>query len=1105
MSFGRFARALVVALLAALVTHRSAGAVAVGSTPDSLGYYRFPAVHGSSVVFTAEGDLWRVGLDGGVARRLTSHQGQETNAAISPDGKWVAFTATYDGPTEAYVMPLDGGLPARLTYDGDRSAVVGWTPRGEVIVTTRKHSTLPNLQLVTIHPTTFARTRVPLAQACEGAYDGAKLVFTRFEAQPSHTKRYRGGRVQQLWAWAGGAAEARALFPGDSATSRNPMVWNGRVYFIGDRDLTMNLWTCKSDGTDLKQLTAHKGFDVRYASMDAGKIVYQLGADLRVYDVAAGKDAPLAIRLASDFDQLRERWVGNPVDWVTAAHLSPDGDRVVLTARGQVFVAPLKPGRFVEVTRDANTRWRNARFLPDGKKLSALCDASGEIELWTLPANGVGAPAQQSRDGRVLRWDGIPSPDGKYIAHTNRDQELWILELATGKQTRIAKCDDWNDILDVTWSPDSRWIAYARPARNLLLQVLLYSLDTQKTLEATTDRWDSYSPAWSPDGKWLYFLSDRTYESLVGSIWGSRQPEPFYDGTTRIYALSLRAKYRSPFAAPDELEGGADEKPAAKPAAAGAKKPAAGAASEDKPAAIATVTIDEAGLQSRLIEVPAGNGNYSTLTTDGKRLWYLNAELSADRKQTLHSYAIGNDGDEPTTVLADVRTYELSADRKKILARKGDAFYVFDAGAKGPSDLAEAKLPLDGWQLPVTPRIEFGQMFEESWRLERDYFYDPALHGVDWNAMRAKYRPLAARVTERAELADVFQQMIGELVALHMYVYGGDARRGTDMSDPATLGAEWERDDAAGGWRVTHVHHADPDQPESLSPLEQPGVDVREGDVVTAINGVSTLSVAHPSALLRRKSGKEVLLSVKRGGGAARDVIVRPINAGKDTELRYDAWEYERRTRVDSLSHGRIGYVHLRSMGSEDMSQFTRDYYPVYHRDGLILDARNNTGGNIDAWVLSRLIRRSWMWWQPRNGRPFGNMPFAFDGKMTVLVNERTASDGEALAEGFRRLGLGKVIGTRTWGGEIWLSQDNFLVDRGIATAAETGVYGAEGRWLIENHGVDPDFTVDNAPRETFDGRDAQLEAAVKHLMGELARDPVKRPAAPPYPNKSVK
>jgi tricorn protease len=1080
----------------------------LAAAADGVGYYRFPAIHGSSVVFTAEGDLWRVTLAGGVAERLTSHPGQETNAAISPDGTRLAFTATYDGPAEAYVMPLAGGLPKRLTYDGDRATVVGWTPAGSVLVATRKHSTLPNLQLVAIDPATLVQTRVPLWQASEGAWAGSRLVFTRFEAQPAHTKRYRGGRVQQLWTWPGGAAEARPLFPGDSATSRNPMIWNDRVYFIGDRDLCMNLWSAKLDGSDLRQHTFHREWDVRTAALDAGRIVYQLGADLRVYDIAAGKDSPLAVTLASDFDQLRERWVDKPMDYLTAWHASPDGDRVVLTARGQVYVAPVKDGRFVEATRRPGVRYRNAHFLPDGKSVIALSDESGEVEFWRAPANGVGEPSQLTRDGRVLRWDGIPSPDGKWIAHYDKDQQLWLFEIATGAQKKIATTEEWADFQDLAWSPDSRWLAFVRPAHNLLTQVVVYGLESGTTTELTSDRWDSYSPAWSPDGKWLWLLSDRHYESLVPSIWGSRQPDPFFDRTTKIYGLALQKSFRSPFQPADELHPGGDDVKPAEAAGKDAKGTAAGKDAKDTAAAkdaARPVTIDLEGIASRLVEVPVEHGSFGSLSTDGKRLYWLDVETTAEHKAALRSVAINADGDEPGTVLADVRAYELSANGKKLIVRKGDALYVFDAGAKAPAELEKSKVPLGGWQVALDPRIEYRQMFTEAWRLERDYFYDRALHGVDWKAMLSKYRPLADRVTDRAELADVFQQLIGELSALHMYVYGGDARRGADQAEPASLGAELERDEAAGGWRVAHVHRNDPDMPKNLSPLAAPGVDVREGDVIVAINGVSALSAPGAGSLLRRQAGKQVLLSVKRGSAPARSVIVTPLSPAGDTELRYASWEYARRLRVDSLSAGRLGYVHLRAMGPGDIAQWTRDYYPVFDRQGLIVDVRNNTGGNIDAWILGKLMRRAWMWWQPRVGHPFANMPFAFRGPMIVLVNERTASDGEAFAEGFRRLGLGKVLGNRTWGGEIWLSSNNFLEDRGIATAAETGVFSPEGEWLIENHGVDPDIVVDDTPRETFDGRDAQLEAAVKSLLEELGRSPVKAPPTPKYPDKSLR
>ncbi|MEQ1833283.1 MAG: S41 family peptidase [Candidatus Eisenbacteria bacterium] len=1085
-------------LAAALLT---APARAAGS--GTLGYYRYPALHGNTLVFTAEGDLWRVGLEGGLAQRLTSHLGEESRAAISPDGRQVAFSATYDGPIEAYVMPLDGGVPKRLTFDGLRAHVVGWTPQGEVLFTSRRHSGFPAGQLFAVDPATGARRVLPLAQAADGAFDGGTLLFTRQETNISNTRRYRGGTLQQLWRWDGGNSEARRLMSADSAASRTPMPWQGRLYFVGDRSLDMNLWSVKPDGSDARAHTAHKGWDVLGASLSDGRIVYQLGADLRVYDIAKSDDRALDIRLASDLDQSRERWVQNPMEWVTAAHLSPNGDRVALTARGQVFVAPVEDGRLVSVTHDSAVRWRQAHFLPDGRTLVALGDASGEVEWWKLPANGVGEPTPLSRDGRTLRYDGQPSPDGKWIAHTNKDQELWLLDVASGTNQRIAVSEQWDDIRDVAWSPDSRWIAFTRPAPNLLLQVWLYDMRTRTLHAATSDRFDSASPAWSPDGKWLWFLSDRHFDSVVRSIWGSRAPEPFFDKPTQVYGLALQKEFRSPWAKLDELQSPASVK--ADAAKAAIDKPGKSAGPEKKDAPAVSVDIDLAGLAERLIEVPAESGNYRALSTDGKRLYWLSSEAELNAKSALVSIEITRKQDGAGTVLAAVDRYELSLDGKKLMVQKGDAVYVFDAGAKAPAELEKSKLPVAGWSFTFDPRVEWRQMFTEAWRLERDYFYDRGMHGVDWVAQREKFRPLAERVTTRAELADVFQQMVGELSALHMYVYGGDLRKGPDQAEPAGLGARLRRDDAAGGWRIEHIFRTDPDEPGKRGPLARADARVREGDVLLAVNGVATRTVSDPGALLRGQAGKQVLLRVQTPGQDARDVIVTPVPPARETDLRYTEWEYTRRLRVDSLSAGRVGYVHLRAMGAPDMAQWQRDYYPVFDRDGLVIDLRGNRGGNIDAWILGRLVRRAWMWWQPRVGNPVANMPFAFQGRMVALVNETTISDGEAFAEGFRRLGLGKVVGSRTWGGEIWLSQDNTLVDRGIATAAETGVYGPEGDWLIEGHGVDPDVAVDNLPHATAQGHDAQLDAAVKLVLDELARSPRPAPKAPRYPDKSAR
>jgi tricorn protease len=1083
-----------------------------------LGYYRFPAIGHGAIVFTAEGDLWRVPIAGGVAQRLTTHPAQETRPAISPDGKVVAYSAAYEGPTEVYTLALEGGVPVRQTFDGGTALVVGWTPSGQILYTTRQFSGLPDGQLARIDPVKHARTLLPLAQASDGGYDptGRTLFFTRFAFQGSHTRRYKGGTAQNLWKFVEGS-EAVPLTADYAGTSKTPMPWNGRVYFVSDRDGAMNLWSMAEAGGDLKQHTRHREFDVQSPSLADGRIAYQLGADLRVFDIAAGTDAAVPVTLVSDFDQLREKWVTTPMDWVTSTHLSPDGDRVVLTARGQVFVAPAQQGRIVEATRNSKVRYRNGRFFPDGKSLLALSDESGEVEFWRVPANGVGNASQITTDAKVLRWDGLPSPDGRYIAHHDKDAQLWIFDVTKKTQTKVAETLD-GGFSDVQWSPDSRWLAFVMPGPNELSRVSLCEAATGRVTPVTSDRYDSQSPAWSPDGKWLYFLSDRQFDSVVGSPWGSRQPEPFFDKQTKIYALGLKKGERSPFAPDDELHPAKKEekKDEVKEKAEGGGRRAADEAQKAEGGAadrigagvspaIPAVAIDLAGIDARIIETPVAAGNYSDLAVDAKRLYYVSRDAGRGAKPVLKTFPFDNKKPEAETFAEDVASYELSQDGKKILFAKAKDLYVVDAGPKAPAaaDLAKRLVPLKEWSFRLDPREEWRQMYSEAWRLERDYFYDRGMHGLDWPSIKVKYQPLVERVTDREELNDILAQMVSELSALHIFVRGGDRREGQERVTPASLGARLARDEAAGGYRVEHIFQADTDRPDRLSPLARPGVDVAEGDVIEAVNGVPALSVADIGVLLRSQADKQVLLRVKpKGGGAARDTIATPVTQAAESEMRYDEWEYTRRLAVERAGQGKLGYVHLRAMGGNDIAQWYREYYPVFNRDGLIIDVRHNRGGNIDSWVLGRLLRKAWFYWQPRVGRPTWNMQYAFRGHIVVLCNEQTASDGEAFAEGFRRLGLGKVIGTRTWGGEIWLSSNNFLVDRGIATAAETGVYGPEGQWLIEGHGVDPDIVVDNLPHATFKGQDAQLDAAVAHLLGLIKTRPVPVPPPPPYPIK---
>ncbi len=1110
-------------LFAGVIAFFLFGSVALLATDQGTthgGYYRYPAIHGDTIIFTSEGDLWSVSVHGGAARRLTTNTGTEAMATISPDGQTVAFAGEYEGPTEVYTIPLNGGLPQRQTWDGD-ALPEGWTPDGRLMVRTRRYSTLPDPKLVLID-THGVREIVPLSSASEGSYssDGQTLFFTRWDKQWSFTKRYQGGWAESIWRY-DGHNEATPLTADWPGTSHSPMFWNGRVYFLSDRDGVMNVHSMDQQGHDLKQETRQHGFDIQSASLSDGRIVYACGGDLWLLDLKTGHEEVVPVSLVSDFDQLREHWVKKPLDYLTGVHLAPDGGSAVFTARGEVFTLPAKSGRIIKVAGNSAVRYREARFLPDGKSIVVLSTEGGETEFWKYSANGTAAPEQWTHDAKVLRWEGIPSPEGRWLAHRDKDQQLWVYDIKNKQNKRIAQSME-SDFDNLSWSPDSRWLAYVETAADQFGQIKVLNVDSGAIQPITSDRYNSIDPVWSSDGKWLYFLSDRMLKTTVDSPWGPRQPDPHFDRAVKVYELALTPDLRSPFLPADELHPDAppkkeDEKipgkaeetkkdtSAGKPSEA--DKSSAEKKDEKKPV---EVKIDFTDMPSRLSEVPAPPGNYDRLQVTDKRLCWLNSSDEAPPKFALQCLDVANKGDEPETLLADVKNYEISLDRKKLLVRKSDDFYILDSDVKptalaDPKALPKAAINLSRWTLSTNPRAEFRGIFLDAWRLERDYFYDRNMHGLDWSAMRDRYLLLVDRVADRDELNDVIAQMVSELSALHTFVRGGDARKPSDQVDLAGLGAQLRRDEKAGGYVVEHVYLHDPDLPNAAPPLARPESLVREGEVIVSIDGENLLGVFDERALLRGKAGVQVLLRVKSVAGVTRDVLVTPIKAEDESKLRYAEWEYSRRLKVESDSAGQIGYVHLRAMGPEDIAQWAREYYPVFNRQGLIIDVRHNHGGNIDSWLLGKLLRQAWFYWQPRIGNPAWNMQYAFRGHIVVLCDQETASDGEAFTEGFHRFSMGKVIGTRTWGGEIWLSGDNIQADGGVATAAETGVYGPEGKWLIEGHGVDPDIVVDNLPHNTFTGADAQLQAALELLKQEIRTDPRPVPKAPPYPNKAFK
>jgi len=1050
-------------------------------------YVRFPATQGDRVFFTAEGDIWRAPLAGGKAVRLTSHAGQETRAAVSPDGQWLAFSGAYEGPQEVYVMPVEGGQPKRLTFEGLGCFVLGWTPQGQVLFSTQAETGPSRITVVgTVDPATLKRTTLPLADANEAAMDatGKTLFFTRLGIHMTgdNVRHYRGGAAAEIWRYdlAGGREAVKVPF---DAPMKRPMVWKDRLIVVSDRDGCDNLWSMKFDGSDATQLTHHTAWDVRSATLGDGRVAYQQGADMRVFDLATGQDRAVDVTLTSDFDQRRERLIKRPLEFLENTEFALNGERMVLTARGQVALAGLNGLRRVDVAVPAGSRAREATLSLDGRSVYAFCDATGESQLWRFPADGAPGGKALTSEAGLDRTQLIPSPDGTLLAHADRQGNLYLLTLATGENKRIDSNPEGVAPL-VVWAPDGRTLAIVRADTNHRLeQVLLHSVAEGRTVTVTSDKYTSFAPAFTPDGKWLYFLSNRTFQVVNGSPWGDRNMGPYFDRRTKVYALALQEGLRFPFEPKTELEG--DGKVLSE-------------VRDPKSGKLERPGIAWNGLASRLFEVPLPAGNYGALRTDGKRLYVTERD---GRVTSVKTFEIGNAGTPAEVFAADVVGFDLSSDGKKVLlVKRGpagptgpgtDSFFIVDGGAKAPADLGKLEVRLGDWAFPVDPRAEWQQMFQDAWRMHRDRFFDSHLRGLDWAAVRRKYEPLVARITDRAELNDLLGQMMGELGALHSQTRPGDQRTASDGSNQAFLGAVFSR--ASAGYRLDHIYRTEAELPSEAAPLAQPGLGVKEGDVLVSVNGRPVTEARDLSDLLRNRAGQQVLLGFTRGSEALKPVVVTALDAQRQANLRYTDWEEGLRRRVDEASQGRIGYLHLRAMGPGDINAFAREFYGQVDREGLILDVRRNNGGNIDSWVIEKLLRRAWAFWTDGQGRFNGtNMQQTFRGHLVVLVDEFTYSDGETFAAGIKALGLGPLVGRRTAGAGAWLTDSNLLVDRGQVRAAEWPQYHAkDGAWIIEGVGVSPDIEVVNPPRETFEGHDRQLETAVKLLQDKLAKEPV--------------
>ncbi|MEL6724795.1 MAG: S41 family peptidase [Pseudomonadota bacterium] len=1073
------------ALFASLLT---LGVVNAGSAlAQERGYYQTPALHGDILVFASEGDLWRVPARGGTAVRLTTHPEVESTPMISPDGQSIAFMASYDGPTEVYMISITGGAPKRLTYEGGGVSLRGWMDNSRVIFrTTNIPGRIPRI-LRTVDHTTLNVTDLPFDNADLATVNAPDdtLFFTRYGLSmfSDNAILYRGGRMAQLWkGHLSGTSEAVRLAADFGAPIRHPMFHEGRVYFVSDKSGADNIWSMDETGDDIRQHTERTQWQLRTPALDDGTIVFQSGADIFAYDISTNETRQINLFLMSDSDYSRERWIDDPLNYLADARMSPTGDAVAVTARGRVASTFTGQRRRVDHRYALDTRARSAAYSHDGETIYAILDQDERGEIWALPADGDGPAEQLTENSEAYIWALIPSPHDASVLYIDKAGRLMHVDLETRDVRELDRTESSFDygFEDIAWSSGGRYIAYTYYDARNLRRVAIYDTQDARKVTVTTGKFESFAPAFSAEGDWLYFISNRNFNASPGSPWGDRNMGPAFQSRGQIFAVQLDPSAAFPFDAPSELAETEE------------------ASEEDESETEAEFEIVFDGIADRLFQVPVGSGDFGALAATGKHLFVY----SFGDSNALQRVAITSQDPSLSDYASNVQRFGLSADGSQLFVqtgRRNDAkFMILPADKAFPSDTSNQTVRLNDWQLRIDPKQEWRQLILDAWRLHRDFAYDPNLRGVDWDAVKARYVPLRDRIGHRSEVDDLLRQMSAELGILHSQIRSGDAPEDVESGEPSFLGATYAA--RSNGLEITSIFRGEPDRPNTLGPLQQPGIDVQVGDIIEAVDGVQIRSQQDLSNALMMKADEEVLLQIQRGQETLREIVV-PRTLWSTRPLHYLDWVERNRARVAETSDETVGYLHMRAMGSFDAASFARDFFEHFDKDGLIIDVRGNSGGNIDSIILSTLLREAWAYWRhPAHGDAYTNMQQTFRGHLVVLINEGTYSDGETFAAGIKALDLGTTIGTQTAGAGIWLSDRNGLSDGGQARVAEFAQYGADGRWLIEGRGVAPDVEVINPPRATYGGEDAQLAYALSYLADKIASEPIPELVPRPLP-----
>ena len=1063
---------------------------------------RFPDIYGDRVVFTYGGDLWTASTSGGTATRLTAHPGVETYAKFSSDGKWIAFTGQYDGDEQVYVIPSGGGEPKQLTFYPSRgplaprwgydNQVLGWTRDGKIYFRSQRDSwSLPIARLYTVSPDGGPAEALPMPEGGSGDFsaDGSKIVYSPRFRDFRPEKRYGGGQANKLYIYDLRTNDAQLI--SDTPRATRDAMWIGNtIYYNSDKDGKFNLYAYTPSNAKTVQVTRNRDWDIRWPSSDNnGRIVYERDGELEVIDVESKSTKKLSINVPDDGINKRRRMVtvGNQI---ASYNLSPKGERAVFSARGDIFSVPIEKGGVRNLTKSSDANDRFPAWSPDGRTIAYISDKSGEEEIWTVPQDGSAPPTQLTTGSSAQRYDTLWSPDGKKIAFTDKDGKVWVVTVATKQLQMVA--DATNGLIrDVDWSPKSNYLAFSMSMKSGFSAVHVWSAADNKSYRVTPEMSNANTPVFDPSGTYIYFLSDHEFAPLISGAEFNYAT----NRTTQIYALALQTAGKNPFPYETDEVVVSEEK----------KEGAASPSPSPSPKAETPEVINFDGIEKRVVKVPVGADNYGGLSaTKGFLIYSVQPPFyygrQAESQSSLKIYSLKDR--KETTLTSPAGGWALSADGNKVLVGSQGSFALFDANSNG--DKSRKAVSTSAMSTEIDPVAEWNQIFNEVWRRYRDWFYVENMHGYDWAGIRDDYKKWLPYVAHRSDLNYIISEMSSELAVQHAYIDGGDFNLPPRVR-VALPGARFEADKAANRYKISKIFGGQNEEDIYRSPLTEVGSDAKVGDYVLAINGENVTTDRDIYTYLRGKADTTVTMTLNSTPSmqGSRNVTFRPLTS--ESDLIYLDWVAGNRARVDQLSNGRLGYLHIPDMGAAGIREFIKWYYPQLRKEGLVVDVRANGGGNVSRMIIERLSRKVLGINYSRSNQDPGTYPDgAFPGPMIALLNENSASDGDIFPYMFRQAGLGQLVGKRSWGGVVGITNRGTLIDGGVVNVPEFALLNTKGEYIIEGYGVDPDIEVENDPRSVVAGHDPQLERAVAELMKKIAT-PVALPKRPADPVKVPK